>query len=55
MGLQQDADPNSMMFSLIPNSNYGADDQETKVATGYVQFIPICTSKESMTFRRHDK
>ena len=50
LGKQQSADPESVMVAHVPNPNYGETDQETKLATGYAQFIPICTSKETTSY-----
>ena len=49
-GKQQSADPESVMVAHLPNPNYSSEDQAAKLATGYAQFIPICTSKETTNY-----
>ncbi|MBI5147486.1 MAG: hypothetical protein HZA84_09795 [Thaumarchaeota archaeon] len=48
-GKQESPDPNITLYAPIKSSQ-GDDEHEEKLKTGYSQFIPICTSKNTTSF-----
>lgn len=48
-GLQQSPDPNITMYTPI-KSKQDAAEHEVQIKSGYSQFIPICTDKETTSF-----
>lgn len=48
-GLQSSPDPNITMYNAIP-SNQDQSEHESQIKSGYSQFIPICTEKETTSF-----
>ncbi|HSB56846.1 MAG TPA: hypothetical protein VLD38_03425 [Nitrosopumilaceae archaeon] len=50
MGTQTNSDPYVVVYPRIPNNLYNETKQESKLASGYSQFIPICTSKEVTSY-----
>jgi hypothetical protein len=48
-GLQKSPDPNITMYTPI-QSKQNQKEHESQIKTGYSQFIPICTDKETATF-----
>ena len=49
-GKQLNADPNLIVYPNIENKNYDNLEQQIKIKNGYVQFFPICTSKNSTSY-----
>lgn len=49
MGIQQNPDPNIVMYSPLPGPRT-LGDHSSQMAAGYSQFIPVCTHKESTVF-----
>jgi hypothetical protein len=49
-GTQLNDDPYVSIYPNIPNEKYSSEKQEEIVKQGYVQFIPICTSKNSTSY-----
>jgi len=49
-GVQVNSDPYIIEYSLISNDAYSTDEQQAKLQSGYSQFIPICTSKNSTSY-----
>ena len=49
-GLELNGDPYAPAYPLVKNSNYSQKELETKLESGYVQFIPICTSKQLASY-----
>lgn len=46
-GNELKGDPYASVYPKISNEQYGLDEQDEKLKSGYAQFIPICTSKNS--------
>ncbi len=49
-GTQLNDDPYVSIFPNIPNEEYSIEKQREFVKHGYVQFIPICTNSESISY-----
>lgn len=49
-GVTQSTDPYVQILQNIENKNYDLSHQSDLVKSGYVQFIPICTSQESTSY-----
>lgn len=49
-GNQLNNDPYVQIFPDIPNTNYDAEKQKELASGGFVQFIPICTSKQTTSY-----
>jgi hypothetical protein len=49
-GTQLNNDPYVSIYPDIPNEKYISEKQKEIVKEGYVQFIPICTSKNSTSY-----
>ncbi|MBT8243132.1 MAG: hypothetical protein HKP34_05445 [Nitrosopumilus sp.] len=49
-GMQLSSDPNVSVYPDIENNNYDNLEQQNKIKNGYVQFFPICTSKDSTSY-----
>jgi hypothetical protein len=49
-GIQLSNDPYVSIYPNIPNKKYDSEKQKDLVQGGYVQFIPICTSKNSTSY-----
>jgi hypothetical protein len=49
-GNQLNINPDISIYPDIENTNYDKSQQQTKIDDGYVQFIPICTSKDSTSY-----
>ncbi|HSB83519.1 MAG TPA: hypothetical protein VLD64_03430 [Nitrosarchaeum sp.] len=49
-GTQLNNDPYVSIYPNIPNDKYNLEKQQELVKQGYVQFIPICTSKNSTSY-----
>ncbi|HET9008558.1 MAG TPA: hypothetical protein VFN17_00330 [Nitrosarchaeum sp.] len=49
-GTQLNNDPYVSIYPNIPNEKYDSEKQKEIVKQGYVQFIPICTSKNSTSY-----
>ena len=49
-GTQLNDNPYVLEFPNVQNTKYGSDIQQEFSKHGYVQFIPICTSKESTSY-----
>lgn len=49
-GKQQSADPEISIYPDLENKNYDNLQQQLKVKDGYVQFIPICSSKDFSSY-----
>lgn len=50
-GTQLSNDPYASIFPNVKNDNYNNEQQEKLISTGYAQFIPICTAKESTSYQ----
>lgn len=50
-GEQLNVDPYVPLLPDIPNESYPDGIQSGLVADGYVQFVPVCTSREESSFR----
>jgi hypothetical protein len=48
-GIQSSPDPNINLYNSV-KSNQDDKDHESQIRTGYSQFIPICTEKETTSF-----
>jgi hypothetical protein len=49
-GQQLSTDPSISVYPNIDNKNYDISDQQSKIKNGYVQFFPICTSKNTTSY-----
>jgi hypothetical protein len=49
-GQQLSTDPSVSVYPNIDNKNYDNSDQQSKIKNGYVQFFPICTSKNATSY-----
>lgn len=49
-GKQLSTDPSTSVYPDIENRNYNNLEQQSKIKNGYMQFIPICTSKEVTSY-----
>ena len=49
-GQQLSADPSVSVYPDIENKNYDNLEQQSKIKNGYVQFFPICTSKDTTSY-----
>ena len=49
-GQQLSTDPSFSVYPNIDNKNYDNSDQQSKIKNGYVQFFPICTSKNTTSY-----
>ncbi len=49
-GIQRNSDPYVVVYSLHSNNEYGISEQETKLKSGYSQFIPICITKDVTSY-----
>lgn len=49
-GTKLNDDPYVSIFPNVPNTAYDFEQQREFVKSGYAQFIPICTSRESTTY-----
>jgi len=49
-GKQLGPEPYIVQYPLIPNNAYTTSEQKVKLESGYSQFIPICTSKDSTSY-----
>ena len=49
-GNELNGDPYSSSFPIKKNLNYDINSQDEKIRDGYVQFIPICTDKETTSY-----
>ena len=49
-GQQLSTDPNVSVYPDINNENYDNSEQQLKIKNGYVQFFPICTSKDITSY-----
>lgn len=49
-GKQLSSDPDISIYPNIENTNYDNLEQQLKIKNGYVQFFPICTSKEITSY-----
>ncbi len=49
-GIQLNSDPYVVVYSPLSNNEYELSEQETKLKSGYSQFIPICTSKDISSY-----
>jgi hypothetical protein len=45
-GMELNGDPYAAKYAKIKNDRYDDSQQESKLKTGYAQFIPICTSQD---------
>ena len=48
-GVQKSPDPNITLYNSVPGKQNNAE-HESQIKSGYSQFIPICTSKETSSF-----
>jgi hypothetical protein len=49
-GNQLSTDPDVSVYPDIENNNYDNSEQQLKIKKGYVQFFPICTSKDITSY-----
>jgi len=49
-GKQLSTDPDISVYPDIENRNYDNSEQQLKIKNGYVQFFPICTSKDITSY-----
>jgi hypothetical protein len=49
-GKQMSANPDTSVYPDIDNKNYDNSQQQLKIKEGYVQFFPICTSKDFTSY-----
>jgi len=49
-GKQLSINPDISVYPNIENKNYDNSEQQSKIKNGYVQFFPICTSKEITSY-----
>lgn len=49
-GNQLSTDPEVSVYPDIENNNYDNSEQQLKIKNGYVQFFPICTSKDITSY-----
>jgi hypothetical protein len=49
-GNQLSSDPEVSVYPDIENKNHDNSEQEAKIKNGYVQFFPICTSKDITSY-----
>ena len=49
-GKQLSADPDVSVYPNIENKSYDELEQQSKIKNGYVQFFPICTSKDVTSY-----
>jgi len=49
-GNQLNNDPYVQIFSDVPNKEYNSEMQQELIKQGFVQFIPICTSKNNTSY-----
>jgi len=49
-GQQLSTDPSISVYPNIDNKNYDNSNQQSKIKNGYVQFFPICTSKNTTSY-----
>ncbi len=50
IGLQLNSDPYTVLYPEISNSGYSISEQQSKLKSGYSQFIPICSSKNVTSY-----
>ena len=51
IGLNHSSDPNDIMYPFDQNIEYWIVEQEFTLTEGYIQFVPLCTSKEVASYR----
>ena len=49
-GKQLSSDPSTSVYPDIENKKYDNFEQQSKIKNGFVQFFPICTSKDSTSY-----
>lgn len=49
-GKQLSANPNISVYPDVDNTNYNNSEQQIKIKNGFVQFVPICTSKNVTSY-----
>ncbi|CAD6523828.1 conserved hypothetical protein [metagenome] len=49
-GNQLSTDPDVSVYPDLENNNYDNSEQQLKIKNGYVQFFPICTSKDITSY-----
>ncbi len=49
-GNQLSTNPDVSVYPNIENNNYDNSEQQSKIKNGYVQFFPICTSKDITSY-----
>ena len=49
-GQQLSTDPSVSVYPDIENKNYDNLEQQSQIKNGYVQFFPICTSKDTTSY-----
>jgi hypothetical protein len=49
-GKQLSTNPDISIYPDIENANYDNSEQQSKIKNGYMQFFPICTSKEVTSY-----
>lgn len=50
LGKEHDSDPNSLMYPIALNLEYGVVENEFTLTRGYAQFVPLCTIKDITTY-----
>ncbi len=49
-GSQLSTDPGISVYPDVDNANYDNLEQQSKIKNGYLQFLPICTSKSNTSY-----
>ncbi len=49
-GHQLSADPSVSVYPNIENKNYDDSEQQSQIKNGFVQFFPICTSRDTTSY-----
>lgn len=50
IGLEHSSDPTSIMYPIVQNREYGLESEELVMTSGYGQYIPFCTIKDSTSY-----
>jgi len=50
LGLGHDPDPNSIMYPVAQNREYGLETEELVLTSGYARYIPLCTIRDLTSY-----
>jgi len=50
LGLGHDPDPNSIMYPVAQNREYGLETEELVLTSGYAKYIPLCTIRDLTSY-----